>query len=141
MALTFTAQLSGMTFGLSISGAVFVNMAQNGLYEVLPRVPKDQVDRPVAGTTSGLLTTLSPEVQTAALEVIVSSWQKVFIVVYVGAAISLACAIFFKVRTHITFPLYHKINKAVHKIPFKGQQFSCLHVIAYFISLEKHYVR
>ncbi|KAI1374178.1 MFS general substrate transporter [Hypoxylon crocopeplum] len=96
LALMMIAQLSGMTFGLAISGAIFVNLAQNGLYQVLPDVPREQVNQLVAGTSGGLLQTFSPEVQDAALDVIVSAWSKIFIVVYVGAAVSLLCAIFFK---------------------------------------------
>jgi hypothetical protein len=93
-----------MTFGLAIGGSIFVNTAQNGLYQVLPDVPKETVDQLVAGTTSEFIGTLSPELKVASLKVIVSSWQNVFIVIYVGAAVSLLCSLFLNVCL-ITDPL------------------------------------
>ncbi|KAF7182714.1 hypothetical protein CNMCM7691_002375 [Aspergillus felis] len=58
LALMLLAQLTGMTLGLSTTGAVFVNVAQNGLFKLLPNLPRDQVSQIVSGTSSGLLKTL-----------------------------------------------------------------------------------
>lgn len=93
-----TAQLTGMTLGLSISGAIFVNSATNGLYKALLSIPHDQVQQLIAGAAGNLLDTLNDEKRTQTLEVIVSSWQKTFTVVYVGAAVGLLCSVFLKVR-------------------------------------------
>lgn len=86
-----------MTFGLSISGAVFINTAQQGLAKALPNIPKGQLAQVVAGASNNIIASLSPELRTVAFEVIVSSWQKVFICVYVAAAISLISAVLMKV--------------------------------------------
>lgn len=69
------AQLSGMTLGLSISGAVFVNSASNDLFALLPEYPQSQVRQIVSGTSSQLLSSLSETLREQALVVIVSAWQ------------------------------------------------------------------
>lgn len=69
------AQLSGMTLGLSISGAVFVNIASNDLFVLLPEYPQSQVRQIVSGTSSQLLSSLSETLREQALSIIVSAWQ------------------------------------------------------------------
>lgn len=71
------AQLTGMTLGLSITGAIFVNVAQNRLYELLPKLPRAQVSRIVSGTSSGLLSTLPMHIREQALDIIVLAWRDV----------------------------------------------------------------
>lgn len=94
-----------MTLGLSVSGAVFINTAEQGLAKALPNVPEDQLAQVVAGASNDVIASLSDELRTAAFEVIVSSWQKVFICVYVAAAVSLISAILMKVRLQNNAPL------------------------------------
>ncbi|KXG51084.1 Major facilitator superfamily domain, general substrate transporter [Penicillium griseofulvum] len=94
LTLMLLAQLSGLTFGLSISGAVFVNVASNGLFALLPDYPESQVRQIVSGTSSKLLVSLSENLREQALVVIVSAWHNIFICVYVAAAASLICSIF-----------------------------------------------
>ncbi|OQE43042.1 hypothetical protein PENCOP_c003G06262 [Penicillium coprophilum] len=71
----FAAQLSGMTMGLSISGAVFVNIASDGLFALLPDYPQSQVRQIVSGTSSKLLASLSESLREQALVIIVSAWH------------------------------------------------------------------
>jgi len=92
------AQLTGITFGLSISGAVFINTATNGLKDALPQIPVKELSQFVAGASSQIINSLSPEQHTLALDIIVESWNKTFICVYVAAAASLVVSIFFKVK-------------------------------------------
>lgn len=84
-----------MTLGLSISGAVFVNTAVNSL-ELATGLPPREVAQLVAGASNNVLGTLPPAMRTLALDIIVTSWRKAFIVVYVGAAASLVAALFFR---------------------------------------------
>jgi hypothetical protein len=86
-----------MTLGLSISGAVFVNTAKKNLFHVLSGHSTEAIEQLLAGASSGLLKTLSPELRRQTLEVIVSSWQDVFICVYVAAALSFLVAICLRV--------------------------------------------
>ncbi|KAJ5174069.1 Major facilitator superfamily domain general substrate transporter [Penicillium coprophilum] len=92
--IDFAAQLSGMTMGLSISGAVFVNIASDGLFALLPDYPQSQVRQIVSGTSSKLLSSLSETLREQALVIIVSAWHNIFICVYVAAIASLICSIF-----------------------------------------------
>jgi hypothetical protein len=84
-----------MTLGLSISGAVFVNTAVNNLESALG-LPRVQISQLVAGASNHVLETLSPDLRNLTLDTIVASWQKTFIIIYVGAAASLVVAIFFR---------------------------------------------
>ncbi|OGM50872.1 MFS drug efflux transporter [Aspergillus bombycis] len=94
LTLMILAQLTGMTLGLSITGAIFVNNAQNRLYKLLPDLPRTQVSHIVSGTSSKLLSSLPMSIRDQALDIIVLAWRDVFTCVYVGAALSLICAIF-----------------------------------------------
>lgn len=63
-----------MTLGLSITGAIFVNVAQNGLFKLLPNLPREQVSQVVSGTSSALLNKLPDTVRERALDIIVHAW-------------------------------------------------------------------
>lgn len=64
-----------MTLGLSISGAVFVNVAQNKIYQLLPNIPRDQVRQIVSGMSGNVISTLSEDLWEKVLAVIVSAWH------------------------------------------------------------------
>jgi hypothetical protein len=57
------AQLGGMTLGLSISGAVFINTAEQGLIKALPNIPRDQIFQVVAGASNSVIESLSEELR------------------------------------------------------------------------------
>lgn len=100
-----------MTLGLSIGGAVFVNTAENGLAKALPDVAGDQITQLIAGTSNDIIGTLSSIERIAALEVIVGSYQKVFICIYVAAAISLIASLLLKVIEYsVQAPLLVLLN-------------------------------
>lgn len=84
-----------MTLALSISGAVFVNTAVNNLESAL-ELPRLQITQLVAGASNNLLERLSPAMRDLTLDIIVASWQKAFIIVYVGAAASFVVSLFFR---------------------------------------------
>lgn len=73
------AQLGGLTLGLSVGGAVFVNVASEGLYRILPSTPRDQVQQMVSGTSGDLIKSLSSDMRHRVLEVIVSAWNDVYV--------------------------------------------------------------
>lgn len=92
------AQTGGIALGLSLSGAVFINTAVQGLMEALPDVPRERLQLAVAGTSGTFFESLGEEQQEAALEVIVGALSKTFIFVYVGAAVTLVCSLLFTKR-------------------------------------------
>ncbi|GAQ43929.1 hypothetical protein AKAW_11042 [Aspergillus niger] len=97
LTLMLLAQLLGMTLGLSITGAIFVNVAQNSLFKLLPNLPREQVSQVVSGTSSALLNELPDTVRERALDIIVHAWRYLFACVSFGAGVSLLCAVFMAV--------------------------------------------
>ena len=70
-------QLSGITFGLAVAGAVFVNDALGKLKAILPDTPPDQLQQLIAGTSSALLESLDASASANVLNAIVSALRKV----------------------------------------------------------------
>lgn len=67
------AQLLGIALGLSISGAVFLNKAINGLSQVLPDVSRDEIQTAVLGVSGDLFGTLPADVRRDVTNVIVDA--------------------------------------------------------------------
>jgi len=76
------AQLSGLAFGLSVAGAIFLNLAQNQLTVLLPTVPKDQIQQLISGTSGALFSTLGPDDRHQALVILVNSLRTTYVVSY-----------------------------------------------------------
>jgi Major Facilitator Superfamily len=72
-------QLIGPTIALSIAGTVLINTATKGLQELLPNTPISEIKNAISGTSGDLLSSLDSATLTAALNVIVSSISKVYI--------------------------------------------------------------
>ncbi|MCJ1360924.1 hypothetical protein MMC16_000019 [Acarospora aff. strigata] len=92
------AQLSGIALGLAISGAVFVNRALAGLTVLLPNFTREQIQQGISGTSGQFFKTLPVDTQAQALNVLVGSLRKVFIPVYVAAAVGLVVSLFLSRR-------------------------------------------
>lgn len=73
-----SAQLSGLAFGLSIAGSVFLNVAQNQLADLLPNVSSSELQQVITGTSSSFLSTLPLDIRDQALEIIVSALGKMY---------------------------------------------------------------
>ncbi|KAI9778950.1 MAG: hypothetical protein M1835_004801 [Candelina submexicana] len=73
------AQLLGITLGLSISGAVFLNKAISGLGKVLPDVSRDEVQNAVLGASGGLFNALPTDVRKNAIKVIVDAIDRTYV--------------------------------------------------------------
>ncbi|KAJ5713503.1 uncharacterized protein N7483_010684 [Penicillium malachiteum] len=94
LTLMLLAQVGGMALGVSIAGAVFENIASNGLYALLPDYSRSQVSQIVSGTSSTLLNSLSQNLRDDSLAIIVSAWHKCFICISVAASVSLVVSLF-----------------------------------------------
>ncbi|OTA99736.1 hypothetical protein M426DRAFT_268835 [Hypoxylon sp. CI-4A] len=88
-------QLSGIGFGLAVSGAVFVNKAIEDLTILFPEAPVADLQLTLAGTSNGFFNSLSTELRSEAIDVIIGALQKVFIPVYVAAALALVLSVSF----------------------------------------------
>lgn len=86
-------QLFGIVVGLSIAGSVFITHATDGLSALLPNVPITTVKGAIAGTNAGFLKTLPAEVQTEALDIIVRSMDRVYILGITAGAVAFICGL------------------------------------------------
>lgn len=78
---------------------MFVNEAIAGLGVLLPDVPREELQGAILGTSGSYLNSLPANIRAAATNTIINALQKVFIPVYVGAAVSLVLSICFTVRS------------------------------------------
>lgn len=97
----FLAQTGGIALGLSLAGAVFINQAVDGLTGVLPGVPRSELQLAVSGTSGTYFQSLPEDLQDQAVDTIVGSLARVFILVYVGCAVTLVLSLLFTVSCHV----------------------------------------
>lgn len=91
-----TGQLLGAVISLTIGGAVLINTATSGLAELLPDVPIETIKNAIAGTAGEFFRTLDPATKAAALEVIVDSIDKVYILTITAGAVGFVASVFLK---------------------------------------------
>lgn len=95
--LMLIAQLSGISFGLSIAGAIYINRSVVGLEGLLsPQYSSSQLQEAVSGTSNGFINSLPDVLGIQALDVIVGAFQDTFIQGYAVCALCLICTIFIK---------------------------------------------
>jgi len=86
-------QLIGPTIALSIAGTVLINTATSNLEALLPNTPVVDIKNAIAGTAGQLLSTLDPATRIQALDIIVNSIGKVYILAITAAAVSFVAAV------------------------------------------------
>ncbi|KAL8951311.1 MAG: hypothetical protein Q9222_002710 [Ikaeria aurantiellina] len=91
------AQLLGLVLSLSISGAVFVNRSLDRLQALFPNLPRTNLQNAISGVSGDFISSLPQQLQSQCLEIIMSSLQTVFVLVYVAGAVSLVTAVFLSV--------------------------------------------
>ena len=96
IAFLSTGQLMGVVVTLAICGSIMLNTAMSGLATVLPEMSPVMVESLVVGTAGDTFQSLAPEIRTAALDVIVNSINKVYIVTLSAALIGLICSLCLK---------------------------------------------
>ena len=74
---SISAQRLGLTFGLSISGSIFVNEALKGLTHALPNEPRAQLLSGITGTSGELLGSLSRANRLVAVDTLTGALRKV----------------------------------------------------------------
>jgi hypothetical protein len=74
--LIFLAQMSGILFGLSIAGSIFINTASHNLRAVVPEITGLELQSALLGIGGNFLDTLGSSTRTQALDAIVKAMQK-----------------------------------------------------------------
>jgi MFS family permease len=81
------AQVGGITIGLAIANAVFLNRAQDLIGKILPQLSQDEIQNAIAGTGADLVKTLPGDVQAQVLEAIVDAVQRSYILVIAAGSL------------------------------------------------------
>lgn len=97
LTLMTLGQLSGLAFGLSTTGAIFINIAKNNLAAAFPDLDQKTLVSVVSGTSGNFMSTLGQQGRRRALDAIVNALGKVFIQVYAVAALAFVLSLFLKV--------------------------------------------
>ncbi|KAF4765278.1 hypothetical protein HAV15_003176 [Penicillium sp. str.  len=90
------SQLGGIVLALGMAGAIFVNKTTKGLLQLLPDANPADVKNSIAGTSSGFFNTLTRAQQTAALGIIVSAIDDVYVLLIVAGALGVLLSLFLK---------------------------------------------
>ncbi|KAJ5660033.1 MFS general substrate transporter [Penicillium longicatenatum] len=90
-------QLSGLAIGLSVTGALFTNLAKINLQTVFPNVDESTLISIAAATSGGILETQSDAKPKQALIAIVDALHDILIEVYVVAGLAVVLGVFLKV--------------------------------------------
>jgi hypothetical protein len=91
-----TGQLLGAVVSLAIGGTVLLDTASSGLARLLPDTPMEIIKNAVAGTAGNFFDTLDPQTRIAALNIIVNSIDKVYILTITAGAVGFVCSVLLK---------------------------------------------
>jgi Major Facilitator Superfamily len=91
-----TGQLVGAVISLSVGGTVLINTATAGLTQLLPDTPVETIRGAIAGTAGSFFQTLDEATRTAALGIIVSSIDKVYILTITAGAVGFVASVLLK---------------------------------------------
>lgn len=89
-------QITGITIGLAVANAVFLNKAEDGIMMILPDTPVEQIQGAIAGVGSQFVHSLSPEVQGKVLYEIVEAMSKAYIGCIAAGALVIVMSLFLK---------------------------------------------
>ena len=87
------AQVAGVTISLAVANAVFLNLAENAITDLLPGVAKADVQAAITGVGGAFLRTLDPTMQKRVLEAIVVAIQRVFILGITAGAVAVVLSL------------------------------------------------
>ena len=87
------AQVAGVTISLAVANAVFLNLAENSITDLLPGVAKADVQAAITGVGGAFLRTLDPEMQRRVLEAIVVAIQRVYVLGITAGVVAVVLAL------------------------------------------------
>jgi len=90
------AQIGGLTIALSIANSIFINVATNKISAILPNMDLVSVRQAISGAKGDLFQGLTASQKMGVLEAIVSSIQKVYIMVIAAGALAVISSVFMK---------------------------------------------
>jgi len=90
------AQMLGIAIGTGMSGAIFINTAEQGLRSLFPHASAADISAAVAGIGSGLISSAGPVVEAEAVHAIARSIELAFLPVVAAGAGALLCSLTMK---------------------------------------------
>ncbi|KAF2966206.1 hypothetical protein GQX73_g7374 [Xylaria multiplex] len=90
------AQYTGITIGLSVSGALFVNKSLIGLRQLLPTFSDIELNSLISGTSGDGLDVVPVALRGQTIDILVNSLRDTFILSFVAAAVALVLSLFLK---------------------------------------------
>lgn len=91
-----TGQLLGCVMALAIGGTLFIDTATTELAHLLPGYTIQTIKNSIAGTGTDFFNQIDPSVRQEALNIIVSSMDRVFIMTIIAGAVGLVCSLLLK---------------------------------------------
>ncbi|KAI1503399.1 major facilitator superfamily transporter [Biscogniauxia marginata] len=92
------AQYTGVTAGLSVAGAVFINLGLRDLGNLLPSFSEMQLSSILSGASGEAFEQVPENMRDAAIDVIVDNLRKTFIPAFFGGAVVLIVSFFLSKR-------------------------------------------
>lgn len=90
------AQFLGITMALAIANSVFLNDSKKNIAQILPSVPRSDIQVAIEGAASGFLHSLDPEISRQVLGAIVSAIDKTYILVIAAGSLVSVLSLFMK---------------------------------------------
>ncbi|KAJ8064625.1 hypothetical protein OCU04_006952 [Sclerotinia nivalis] len=90
------AQSGGAALSLAIGDTVFLNTAQNGIIKLLPDRSLSEIQGLISGLGNSFFETLDRNVQDDILDIIMSSFKKLFVLPIAAGAVALVLSVFLK---------------------------------------------
>ncbi|KAM0181146.1 hypothetical protein ACHAPF_001891 [Botrytis cinerea] len=90
------AQSGGAALSLAISDTVFLNTAQSGIMTLLPNRNSSEIQGLISGLGNSFFETLDDDIQNAILDIIMSSFKKLFVLPIAAGAVALSFSVFLK---------------------------------------------
>ncbi|TEY39868.1 hypothetical protein BOTCAL_0449g00050 [Botryotinia calthae] len=90
------AQSGGAALSLAIGDTVFLNTAQSGIMTLLPNRNSSEIQGLISGLGNSFFGTLDDNIQNAILDIIMSSFKKLFVLPIAAGAVALAFSVFLK---------------------------------------------
>lgn len=85
--------MTGCTISFAVANAVFLNLAENVITDLLPGVAKEDVQAAITGAGGAFLRTLDPVMQKRVLEAIVVAIQNVFVLGNTAGVVAVVLAL------------------------------------------------
>ncbi|ATZ48299.1 hypothetical protein BCIN_03g05280 [Botrytis cinerea B05.10] len=90
------AQSGGAALSLAIGDTVFLNTAQSGIMTLLPNRNSSEIQGLISGLGNSFFETLDDDIQNAILDIIMSSFKKLFVLPIAAGAVALSFSVFLK---------------------------------------------